>query len=118
MRQALLDPNMSDEDKFKVWRQGMSKSLSDDEVRELMKVAHDNLVKFNLPKPKVKKLKEFMERVRPLLPTLSEEKRQMLSRILEAANAAQQAAIAINMKKKGKKPKKKTDESIDYLPEK
>lgn len=33
----------------------------------------------------------------------------------EAANAAQQAAIAINMKKAGKKPK--VDEAIDYLPE-
>lgn len=34
----------------------------------------------------------------------------------EAANAAQQAAIAITMKKKGQKPK--TNESVDYLEEK
>jgi hypothetical protein len=33
----------------------------------------------------------------------------------EAANPAQQAAIAINMKKQGQKPK---TESLDYLPEK
>ena len=36
----------------------------------------------------------------------------------EAANPAQQAAIAINMKKKGKKPKKTVSETVDYLPEK
>ena len=35
----------------------------------------------------------------------------------ESANPAQQAAIAINMKKQGKKPKK-VSESIDYLEEK
>jgi polyhydroxyalkanoate synthesis regulator phasin len=44
---------------------------------------------------------------------LKEAKKQ-----LEAANPAQQAAIAINMKKKGKKPKSEVSESVDYLPEK
>lgn len=37
--------------------------------------------------------------------------------ILEAANPAQQAAIAINMKKHGKKPKKETDEADENLNE-
>ena len=36
----------------------------------------------------------------------------------EAANPAQQAAIAISMKKKGQKPKSEVTENIDYLPEK
>ena len=36
----------------------------------------------------------------------------------EAANPAQQAAIAISMKKAGKKPKKEVTETEDYLPEK
>jgi cytidyltransferase-like protein len=35
--------------------------------------------------------------------------------VAEAANPAQQAAIAINMKKQGKKPK--VNEAVDYLPE-
>jgi hypothetical protein len=119
MRQALLDPNMTDEEKFAVWRQSMSPSLSDDEVMNMMKIAKDNLVKFNMPKPKVKKLKEFLESVKPLLKTATPEQlvkiREMMN---EAANAAQQAAIAISMKKAGKKPKKKTSESVDYLDEK
>ena len=38
-----------------------------------------------------------------------------IKEILEAANAAQQAAIAINMKKHGKKPKKETDEAKQRL---
>ena len=118
MRQALLDPNMSDEEKFKVWRSSMSSSLSDKEVLDMMKIAKDNLVKFNMPKPKSKKLKEFIDIIKPLLPTATAEQKQKLLQVLEAANAAQQAAIAVNMKKKGKKPKKTVSETIDYLPEK
>lgn len=40
----------------------------------------------------------------------------MQGTVQEAKNPAQQAAIAISMKKAGKKPK--TNESVDYLPEK
>jgi len=36
----------------------------------------------------------------------------------EASSPAQQAAIAINMKKQGKKPKADVAETLDYLPEK
>jgi hypothetical protein len=38
-----------------------------------------------------------------------------IKEILEAANPAQQAAIAINMKKHGKKPKEETDEAKQRL---
>jgi len=41
----------------------------------------------------------------------------MGSQTNEAANPGQQAAIAISMKKAGKKPKAQVKESIDYLPE-
>ena len=119
MRQVLLDPTKSEEEQFKVWRDAMSKTLSDEEVLDMMKLAKDNLVKFNMPKPKAsKKLKEFVEQIKPLLPNATVEQKQKLLKMLEAANAAQQAAIAINMKKRGKKPKKTVSETIDYLPEK
>lgn len=118
MRQALLDPNMSDSEKFKVWRSSMSATLSDKEILDMMKIAKDNLVKFNMPKPKVKKLKEFYDKIKTLLPSASTEQKHKLLELLEAATMAQQAAIAINMKKQGKKPKKKVSETIDYLPEK
>ena len=119
MRQVLLDPTKTEEEQFKVWRDAMSSTLSDEEVLDMMKLAKDNLVKFNMPKPKAsKKLKEFIEQIKPLLPNATVEQKQKLLKMLEAANAAQQAAIAINMKKKGKKPKKTVSETVDYLPEK
>jgi len=121
MRNALLDPNMSEEEKFKIWRDSMSLSLSDKEILDMMKIAKDNLVKFNMPKPKGKKLKEFYRKMQPLLPNATLEQKQKLLKMLEAANLAQQAAIAINMKKRNKKPKKSkksVSETIDYLPEK
>jgi Family of unknown function (DUF6267) len=119
MRQVLLDPTKSEEEQFKVWRDAMSSTLSDEEVLDMMKLAKDNLVKFNMPKPKAsKKLKEFIEQIKPLLPNATVEQKQKLLKMLEAANAAQQAAIAINMKKRGKKPKKTVSETVDYLPEK
>lgn len=118
MRQALLDPNLSDEEKFSVWRSSMSPSLSDKEVLDMMKIAKDNLVKFNMPKPKTKKLKEFYGKIKPLLNKATAQQKQKLIQMLESVNAAQQAAIAINMKKKGKKSKKTVSETVDYLPEK
>ena len=36
MRAALKDPNISDDEKFQIWRDAMSPELSDEEVRELM----------------------------------------------------------------------------------
>jgi hypothetical protein len=36
MRAALSDPNISDDEKFQIWRDAMSPELSDEEVRELM----------------------------------------------------------------------------------
>lgn len=60
----------------------------------------------------------LLEKIKPLLSEANDVQKQKFAKLLEAANAAQQAAIAINMKKKGKKPKKQTNESLDYLPEK
>lgn len=69
-------------------------------------------------------LAELYIRIKPLLNEASPEQKEKLFSILEAAkkkfeaaNPAQQAAIAVNMKKQGKKPKS-VSESSDYLPEK
>jgi hypothetical protein len=43
MRAVLTDPNASEEEKFKTWRDGMSPELSDDEVRDLMNKAHTRM---------------------------------------------------------------------------
>lgn len=123
MRQVLLDPNKSEQEQFSVWRDAMSPSLSDKEVMDMMKIAKDNLFKFNATKGK--KLKEYIDIIKPLIPTATVEQQQQFYKLLseakkqfEAANPAQQAAIAISMKKAGKKPKKKVSETVDYLPEK
>jgi hypothetical protein len=67
-----------------------------------------------------------LDKIKQVLPNASlEEQKVLLDKLVEvknqlevdeAANPAQQAAIAINMKKRGKKPKN-VNETIDYLPE-
>jgi hypothetical protein len=59
MRQALVDPNMSDQEKFDVWRDAMSPQLSDQEVRDLMGTALQRMQDFSKPKPRVTKKKDM-----------------------------------------------------------
>ena len=63
----------------------MSPSLSDQEVLQLMNTAKENLVKFNLPKPSSRKLKEYIERIKPLLEHASvEQKTKIYKQLIEA----------------------------------
>lgn len=50
MRQALLDPNISDEEKYQVWRRDMPSALSDEQVADLMKKAQSRLLGANKKK--------------------------------------------------------------------
>ena len=50
MRQALNDPNKSEEEQFAVWRDAMSPEVSDDEVRDLMNKAKTRMGAFVKPK--------------------------------------------------------------------
>lgn len=43
MRNILMDPSASDEQKFQVWRDAMSPQISDDEVRDLMNKAEQRM---------------------------------------------------------------------------
>lgn len=52
MRQALTDPNKSEEEQFAVWRDAMSPEISDDEVRDLMMKAKTRIGDFAKPKEK------------------------------------------------------------------
>ena len=68
MRQVLLDPKISDEQKFAVWRDAMPDALSDKEVLGLMRKAQQRLGRAEqVAPPKQQKIKEFIQRVRPLL---------------------------------------------------
>jgi hypothetical protein len=85
MREILMNPNSSDEEKFAVWRRDMPKSLSDDQVRDLMTKAAERMQAVS---QKNAKLKEFISRVRPLLKEASiEQKYKLLKLIKEAATA-------------------------------
>jgi hypothetical protein len=59
MRQALVDPNMNDQEKFDVWRDAMSPQLSDQEVRDLMATALQRMQDFSKPKVKTTKKKDM-----------------------------------------------------------
>ncbi len=50
MRQALLDPNVSDEEKYQVWRRDMPSALSDEQVADLMQKAQSRLLRTNKKK--------------------------------------------------------------------
>jgi hypothetical protein len=112
MREVLLDPNKSEQEQFAVWRQAMSSALSDQEVLQMMNTAKENLAKFNMPKPKGRKLKEFIERIKPLLEHASpEQKAKIYDQLLEAKrqlnelgepssnNLANKVAMLIHTKK-------------------
>lgn len=88
MRQVLMDPSKSEEEQFQVWRQSMSPALSDEEVLQMMHTAKENLTKFNMPKPKVKKaseLKEFIERVKKILPEFNQHQKKQIFNMLSEA---------------------------------
>jgi hypothetical protein len=59
MRQALVDPNMNDQEKFDIWRDAMSPELSDQEVRDLMSTALQRMQDFSKPKPRATKKKDM-----------------------------------------------------------
>lgn len=91
MRQVLLDPKVSDEQRFAVWRDAMPDALSDKEVLGLMRKAQQRLGKAEQiapPKqPKQQKIKEFIQRVRPMLKESSiEQKVKILKLIKESIN--------------------------------
>lgn len=107
MREVLLDPNKTEEEQFKVWRNAMSDKLSDDEVLSMMRLAKENLKKFNTEKPKGRKLKEFISSIRPLIKDGTPEQKIKLVRLLKEYTAKHNSPIQTNI-----------TENTDYLPEK
>ena len=66
MREILMNPDASDEQKFAVWRDAMPDALSDKEVLVLMQKAQQRMGEFK-PAAKKAKVKEFIQRIRPML---------------------------------------------------
>jgi len=61
MRDVLMDPNKSEDEKFAVWRDAMNSELSDDEVLDLMHKARTRMQDFTKPKVRAKKEKATAE---------------------------------------------------------
>jgi hypothetical protein len=90
MREILKDPNASDEQKFAVWRDAMPDALSDKEVLALMQKASQRMGEFK-PATKKAKIKEFIQRVRPMLKEANvEQKVKILKLIKESINSINQ----------------------------
>ena len=84
MREILKDPNASDEQKFRVWRDAMPDALSDKEVLALMQKASQRMGEFK-PATKKAKIKEFIQRVRPMLKEASVEKKVQVLKLIKEA---------------------------------
>jgi len=84
MREILKDPNASDEQKFAVWRDAMPDALNDKEVLALMQKASQRMGEFK-PATKKAKIKEFIQRVRPMLKEASVEKKIQVLKLLKEA---------------------------------
>ena len=52
MRDILMDPNATENQKFAIWRDAMNPEISDDEVRDLMHKAEQRMKDFTKPKAK------------------------------------------------------------------
>jgi hypothetical protein len=97
MRQVLLDPKVSDEQKFAVWRDAMPDALDDKEVFDLMQRAQQRLGRAEQvapPKTPKAKIKEFIQRVRPMLKEASVEKKVQVLKLIKEAIAKQGVAEA------------------------
>ena len=89
MREVLLDPNKTEQEQFAVWRQAMSPALDDKEVLDMMNTAKKNLIQFHTPKTrrKASDIKEYIERVKPLLSYASSEQKAKIYESLAKAKA-------------------------------
>ena len=80
MREILLHPEASEKQKFKVWRDAMPDALGDKEVMDLMHKAEARLMGSVAKK---KKIKEFVEKVKPLLSEASPEQKTKIFNMLK-----------------------------------
>jgi hypothetical protein len=97
MREVLLDPAKSEEEQFAVWRQSMSPALNDKEVLDMMNIAKDNLVKFNAPKVKARKLKEQITKIRPLIKEASIKQKITLLKLMKESFIARKKLLENNL---------------------
>jgi hypothetical protein len=84
MREILMNPNASEEDKFAVWRRDMPKNLPDKQVLDLMQKAEQRMRAIPV---KNKKLKEFITKLRPLLKEANTAQRLKVLKLIKESMA-------------------------------
>lgn len=84
MREILLDPSKSEKEQFALWRKSMSRKLSDEEVLHIMNTAKQNLKKFSST-AQIDQLKEYVDRIKPLIPYATNEQKQKFVDMLNEA---------------------------------
>ena len=111
-RKVLESPNLSEEQQLAFWCRAFDvDKLGISWIKQLMDTSRKGMGIKQMTKKE--KLKEFIQRARPMLKEATVEKKlevlqfikESIQDIEEAGSPAQQAAIAINMKKNHKKPK-------------
>lgn len=86
MREILMSPTASEQDKFAVWRRDMPKTLNDKQVLDLMRNAEERMKALTT---KTKKLKEFISRIRPLLKEASITQRLKVLKLIKESMVAE-----------------------------
>ncbi len=85
MREILLNPDASEEDKFKVWRRDMPDELGDREVLDIMNKAESRLVHTNAPKV-LSKMSKKAAKLKEAIIRFKENKQLEEARILNPNN--------------------------------
>ena len=74
MREILLDPNATEEDKFKVWRRDMPEQLSDREVLDIMNKAESRMMHQPAKQAKVKQMSQKVAKLKEAIQFLKTKK--------------------------------------------
>lgn len=74
MREILLDPNATEEDKFKVWRRDMPEQLSDREVLDVMNKAESRMLHQPAKQAKVKQMSQKVAKLKEAIQVLKTKK--------------------------------------------
>lgn len=111
LRNALNDPNLTEQQKLAYWSKAFDvKKLGADYIKQLM-----NITKKGMSDLK-EQIREFIEKVKPLLPTATDEQKEKIVSILESAKV--QLEKSNKNKVASKMPNTQVTENTDYLPEK
>ena len=89
MREVLLNPDATEQEKFAVWREAMSPAISDEEVLDLMQKAESRMKSM-----KTAKMKEYITRIQPMIKEATTEQKARLVKLLSEAKKQLTESVA------------------------